>query len=388
MTHPKLSLRRPLAILGATFVGLAATFAVAAPASAHAGALTGTHRCDTETGEWVVNWTVLNDMDTKKAKVKKVDPLTPAGTTLTGDIKVDAQVPVRVGSMADQNNWGRLQGEQRVPASEKSASLSVQLTWPQFSGKPTYSKTITFEGTCAKPTPPTTPATPTPSATPTKPQEVTKPTASFSSDCDGTVTVILNNGKDATVPVELVVSAKDFSKTVSVKPNSNSEPIVVPAGAGTIKVTEKGKAVGDAYTWKESADCVPPGEPTGNFGSTCDELLFEVSNPENGKTVTVTFTPNKGEPKTITVEPGKTETAKFPGEEGLTVTPSSEGMEDTTPVAWEKPADCTSGTGAGEGDLPLTGAAAGGIAAAAAVLLAAGAVLFVVARRRRVRFTA
>ncbi|WP_329108319.1 LPXTG cell wall anchor domain-containing protein [Micromonospora sp. NBC_01699] len=387
MTHPKLSLRRPLAILGATFVGLAATLAVAAPASAHAGDLKGTHRCDTVTGEWVVDWTVLNDMDSKVAKIEKVISLTPAGTNLTG-ITVGAEVPKRNGAMSNQDSWGKLTGEQRVPASASSASLSVELKWPQFSGKPVYSKTITFEGTCAKPTPPTTPTTPT---NPTPPAKVTKPTASFSSDCDGTVTVILSNGKDATDDVELVVSAKEFNKKVTVAPNGSSEPIVVPAGAGTIKITEGDKAVGDSYTWTKSEDCVPPGEPTGNYGSTCDELLFEVTNPENGKTVTITFTPNKGEPKTITVEPGKTETAKFPAEEGLTVTPSSEGMEESGPIAWEKPADCAEG-GAGAGDdgptLPLTGAAAGGIAAAAAVLLAAGAVLFVVFRRRRVRFTA
>ena len=73
------------------------------------------------------------------------------------------------------------------------------------------------------------------------------------------------------------------------------------------------------------------------------------------------------------------------------MTPTAEGLDDSSPIAWEKPADCTPGQGGGDKDepsLPLTGAATGGIIAGAVVLLAAGAALFVVARRRRVRFTA
>ncbi len=104
----------------------------------------------------------------------------------------------------------------------------------------------------------------------------------------------------------------------------------------------------------------------------------------------MTLTPNKGEAQKRTVEPGKTVVVEFEAFEGLTVTPAAEGLDDTSPIAWEKPADCAPGQGGGKDEpaLPLTGAATGGIIAGAVVLLAAGAALFVVARRRRVRFTA
>ncbi|MEU5959894.1 LPXTG cell wall anchor domain-containing protein [Micromonospora parva] len=134
-----------------------------------------------------------------------------------------------------------------------------------------------------------------------------------------------------------------------------------------------------------------PAEPVGSVESTCDKLTFTIENPADGETVTLTLTPNKGEVKTLVVKPGETGSVSFDATEGLVVTPAAEGLDDTAPIAWEKPADCTPGQGGGDKDepaLPLTGAATGGIIAGAVVLLAAGAALFVVARRRRVRFTA
>ncbi|WP_406067084.1 LPXTG cell wall anchor domain-containing protein [Micromonospora sp. NBC_01638] len=127
-----------------------------------------------------------------------------------------------------------------------------------------------------------------------------------------------------------------------------------------------------------------PAEPVGTVESTCDKLTFTIENPADGETVTLTLTPNKGEAKTLTVKPGETGSVSFAATKGLTVTPAAEGLDDTTPIAWEQPADCDKDKPA----LPLTGAATGGIIAGAALLLAAGAALFVMARRRRVRFTA
>ncbi|MGW5557993.1 LPXTG cell wall anchor domain-containing protein [Micromonospora sp. NPDC003944] len=127
-----------------------------------------------------------------------------------------------------------------------------------------------------------------------------------------------------------------------------------------------------------------PAEPVGSVESTCDKLTFTIENPADGETVTLTLTPNKGEAKTLVVKPGETGSVSFDAFKGLVVTPAAEGLDDTTPIAWEQPADCDKD----EPALPLTGAATGGIIVGAVALLAAGAALFVVARRRRVRFTA
>ncbi|MEO3817904.1 cell wall anchor protein [Plantactinospora sp. B24E8] len=129
-----------------------------------------------------------------------------------------------------------------------------------------------------------------------------------------------------------------------------------------------------------------PVEPVGTYEFTCDEVIITVENPTD-ETVSIVLTPNEGEAQTLTVEPGKTGSVTFPAKEGLVITPSGDGI-DGDPLAYEKPEDCTPGGGGGEGDLPLTGAAAGGIAAGAVLLLGAGVVLYIVARRRRVTFTA
>ncbi|MFI6760660.1 cell wall anchor protein [Micromonospora sp. NPDC050417] len=388
MIRPKLSLRRPLAALGATFLGLAAAIAVATPASAHISVPSGSAVCDTETGEWVVTWKVKSTLHYKSRTFKlHYVKHTPESTTLEG-IKKNEDHPVGTA----------IRGTQRVPASFKKAELDVKATWSDgFKEETVREGNVTFQGTCKKDVPPTTPpatptATPTPPVTPTAtptppvtpPAKVSNPNASTSSACDGTVQVTLSNGEDATADAVLQVKATGFDKTYTLAPGTSKDDIVVPANAGQIKITEGNKQVGETYTWVEPENCVEPGEPVGGYESTCEELIFMISNPEDGEAVTLTLTPSTGEPKTLTVAPGTTETAKFPASEGLTVTPSAEGLDDTEAIAWEKPADC----GGAGGGLPVTGAAAGGIAAGALVLLGIGVALFVVARRRRLTFTA
>nr|MDT0661530.1 cell wall anchor protein [Micromonospora sp. DSM 115978] len=128
-----------------------------------------------------------------------------------------------------------------------------------------------------------------------------------------------------------------------------------------------------------------PSAPELSVELTCDEMIFEFVNPQDGEEFTITLTPNTGEPQTVTVAPGTTETVTFPASEGLEVVPSIED-EEGEPIAWEQPEDCD--TGGDGGGLPVTGAAAGGIAGGAALLLAIGGGLFFLARRRRVTFTA
>lgn len=376
MIRPKLPLRRPLAILGAAFVGLTAALAVAAPASAHHSEVKVKGECDTATGEWVVTWTVRSvaPHGVNKFKFTAVE-----AKSYVGDTATDIQIP---GIAATQGEPGYphpvnqdIEATHRLPGETTAASLRVKSKWENgYRENKWAGAKIEFTGTCEKEQEEPPPAT-------------AKPTATVGAECDGSVVVKLKNGDEATAPAEFTVRGSgDFEEKVTVAPGE-TKTVTVPADkASKIKVTAKGKKkpLFEGSPAKPE-DCVEPGEPALSYALTCDELVWEVDNPADGKAVTVTFTPSTGEPKTVTVQPGKTETVSFPASEGLTVTPSADGVEGK-PVAWEKPADCAAGGGGG--DLPLTGAAAGGIAAAALLLVGAGIVLFVLARRRRVTFTA
>ncbi|MEU7972494.1 LPXTG cell wall anchor domain-containing protein [Micromonospora sp. NPDC049089] len=395
MNPPKSPFRRVAAIAAGALIGIAGVGVIASPASAHYTEPSGQAVCDTTTGEWVVNWTVKSvyHYSSKSFQLASVE-LTPANTTVTNIVAASdkSSYPYDVNTP--------ITGVQRVPGSATEATLAVKARWDDgYPEKNARTAKVTFEGTCEtdeppaspspEPTPSATPSTP-PSTPPTTPPAVSIPTASFASDCEGAVTVTLANGADATTEAKLTVKAKGFSETYTVKPGESKKDIVVPAKAGEITVSEGDKPVGEPYTWATPEDCVKPGEPQAGYESTCDKLIFGFANPEDGKAFEVTLTPNKGEAQKRTVEPGKTVVVEFEAFEGLTVTPAAEGLDDTSPIAWEKPADCTPGQGGGKDEpaLPLTGAATGGIIAGAVVLLAAGAALFVVARRRRVRFTA
>ncbi|MEH1130176.1 cell wall anchor protein [Micromonospora sp. CPCC 206061] len=369
MNRSKLSLRRPLTLLGAALLGAAAAVAIASPASAHHSEVAGKAVCDTTTGEWIVTWTVTSvaPPGVERYKLIKAD-LTPAGSTVTN-------IAASTGDDYPYEVSKPVVGEQRVPGSTESASLTVQAQWKK--GKKDFVEprpstgTVTLGGECEKDVP-----------------SVTAPTASFASDCEGAVKVTLANGEEANKAVQLTVTAKDFEQKYTLEPGTSKDDIVVPAGAGKISVAESGKdAPLSTYTWEQPKGCVEPDEPEGEIEFTCDEMIFTIKNPANGETVTVTFTPNTGEPQTLVVEPGQTKQAKFPASEGLTVTASSEESGEAT-FAWEQPEGCEEGSGGGGGDLPVTGVAATGIAAGALVLLAVGVMMFMIARRRRTTFTA
>ncbi|QGN50272.1 LPXTG cell wall anchor domain-containing protein [Micromonospora sp. WMMD558] len=372
--------RRVMAVAAGTLLGLSGVAILAAPASAHHSEVKVQAKCDTATGEWVVDWTIKNyaPRNVKKYKFDEVSAKTFVGETAT-DVTIPG-IAVTEGDNYPHATDQPLTATQRLDGKITKASLSVQAAWDNgFKEHKPVSAAIELGGTCVKDQPPA-PKTP-------------KPTASVTADCEGVVVVKLENAEDATAPAGFIVTGTDgFTETATVEPGKNASVTVPAKNAGSIKVVVEGVEE-PLFEGKPAPaeNCVEPGEPAGAYQSTCDELIFEISNPEDGETVTVTFTPNKGEPKTLTVKPGESGTVSFPAEEGLTVTPSAEGLEDTEPIAWEKPADCAPGGGGGDEDeptLPLTGAATGGIIAGAAVLLAGGAVLFVLARRRKLRFTA
>ncbi|MFC4021339.1 cell wall anchor protein [Micromonospora sp. GCM10011542] len=207
------------------------------------------------------------------------------------------------------------------------------------------------------------------------------------SDCDGTVELTLVNRNGNAAATFEVTGSGGFTKSVEV-PMRKLETLKLTAEqAKEISVSAKGM---ETFTggWEQPEDCQ---EPAGTYDSTCDQMIFKVVNPEDGISLTSTFTPSTGAAKTVTIAPGKTETIAFAASKGFSVTVTGD-LDSGGALAWEQPEGCDKG-GAGGGNedeptLPLTGAAAGGIAAGAVALLALGAVLFVIARRRRVRFTA
>ncbi|CCH16524.1 hypothetical protein [Micromonospora lupini] len=125
MIRPKLSLRRPLAILGAALVGLTGVAAVATPASAHHTTITATADCDRLTGERVITWKVENSEANKDATLQKVtsDPGTPV-TSLVAGVKEAKPLQGLVIPQASS-----MLATQRVPGNTTKAHLQVYAEW-------------------------------------------------------------------------------------------------------------------------------------------------------------------------------------------------------------------------------------------------------------------
>lgn len=373
----KSKLRRTTSLIAGTVLGLAGVVAFAAPASAHHSIVSGTPKCDTATGEWVVTWDIetVSPHQAPNYRFRQFD-VTPAGSTVTNVADQTAIVATDTHPQTFPYTSNQaLIGEQRLPGSATSASLTVKAQWNnRVNDRDAHSATVEFDGTCTKDAP--------------------KPDAKLANTCEG-VTVTLFNGEDAKVDAVFTVKGdNDFSKTVTVKAGKDGVTVDVPAkDAGNIVVTEKNsdKAVLEGK-YEKPSECTPEDNADRTFQATCDSLIFGIDNTEGKGTITATFTPNKGDAQTLTVKGGEKGEVTFKGEKGLEVAISEAG-EDVGSISWdaEKPEDCDAPPATPPGDdtgLPVTGAAAGGIAGGAAALLALGAVLFFVARRRRVKFTA
>jgi hypothetical protein len=375
----KSKFRRTTAVVAGSILGLAGVVALAAPASAHHSVVSGTPHCDTATGEWVVDWQVDTYSPSEaphyrfiKAEVTPSQyPVSNIAVTPDG---ADPQYP--------NTSNEPLKGEQRLPGTEESASLTVKAQWNNYvKDQEEHSANVEFDGTCSKDAP--------------------KPDAELANTCEG-VTVTLFNGDDAKVDAVFSVKGTDgFVKEVTVKPGQKDVTVDIPAkNADKVVVTEKNSEkpvlVGK---YEQPKDCQPEDKADRYFEATCDALIFTIDNTKGEGTVTATFTPNKGEAQTLTVKGGEKGSVTFKGEKGLEVKPSEHGQSYDA-INWdsEKPKDCdkpsasatpsTTPVSNNDTTLPVTGAAAGGIAGGAAVLLAIGAVLFVLARRRKVKFTA
>lgn len=356
MNRSKSLLRRALAVAGAAAIGLVGSVALQAPASAHHSEVVGVPVCDTASGDWVVTWTVTTvaPKEAPNFRIVSVEH-TPASSTLEGiaatqDPTQEETFPFTTGTP--------IVAKQKVAAGTEKAELFVKVKWNNlFEEEKPSSGEVKFHGTCQKDSP--------------------KPSVQSASDCAGTITITLTNGKEATAPAEFKVVGKGVSKTVVVAAGE-SETIKVPSSAGTVKVTVNGKQVGGDITWSPQ-NCEAPSLAS---KSDCDTLTIEVTNPKGGTPLTFTFTPGEGQTKTLDVAPGETKTVVYGGAKAKQVVVSAPGFENET-VVWQKPGNCDTG-----GALPVTGMKIGGAVAGALVLLAAGGVLFMVARRRRVTFTA
>ncbi|MEW2374599.1 cell wall anchor protein [Micromonospora sp. NPDC047812] len=215
---------------------------------------------------------------------------------------------------------------------------------------------------------------------------VAEPAVEATYDCTGSATLTLVN-RGNVAAVFAVTGSGELAEKVTVAAGKFEKLELTEAQAKEITVAAEGMQTWQGG-WEQPEDCQQPevGKPTISHATTCEELILKVANPEDGISLTSTFTPSTGEPKTVTFAPGTTKTVTFPAAEGLSVVFTGD-LESAKPIAWTAPKGGCDEGGEG-GGLPVTGAAAGGIAAGAVALLALGAVLFVVARRRRVRFTA
>ncbi|GAA1631388.1 LPXTG cell wall anchor domain-containing protein [Actinoplanes couchii] len=249
-------------------------------------------------------------------------------------------------------------------------------------------------------------------------------------ECDGDVILKLINRSTFSQTFE-ITGDNGFTKTATVAVRQEPATVVVPAAdAKNLLVKSRGAELYKGG-WTKPENCEVPevGLPTGGASSDCDGLDFAVKNPENGKDVTVTFTPNNGAPRSVTAAPGETKTVTFPGTKGLVVAVTGDAPALNGEVSWTAPENCgtkeepstpastppatataeaspspsapadeatpsetvstTPVAGSDKDDsLPLTGSAAASIAAGAFLLLVVGGVFFFLARRRKVNFTA
>ncbi|MEU5914093.1 cell wall anchor protein [Micromonospora sp. NPDC047527] len=124
MIRPKLSLRRPLAVLGAALIGLTGVVAVATPASAHHTTISATASCDQLSGERVITWKVQNSERDKAVTLKRVTA--QPSTEVTVPVEGAKAVPLQ-GFVIPKG--GTVLAVQRVPGDTATAKLTVFGKW-------------------------------------------------------------------------------------------------------------------------------------------------------------------------------------------------------------------------------------------------------------------
>ncbi|GIG02771.1 LPXTG cell wall anchor domain-containing protein [Catellatospora citrea] len=311
----------------------------------HKVEIKGAAKCDQETGNWKVSWTVTNKHfrdeatasiitqngpDNEKSAIKKANGqwVTLANENVIVGLKDGDKIAGGAAKSATQT----------VEGSALAARLKVELEWSRDRYRTKTEavvQTVNFDGACVKNTP--------------------KPSVVFASDCTGLVTVTLMNAKDATKPATFVVNGAGgwTSGPVEVLANGSVALTVPKDAASSITVLESGNAVKDGtYSWKDATDCHPV-EITSD--QTCDKLTVTIKNPAGGASATVVLTPVAGsapaatekdvkalssDAVTKTVAPGTTETVEFEvGENGLVVHVAVNDAQRGS-ITWTQPAGC------------------------------------------------
>jgi hypothetical protein len=336
---------RILAVSAATFIGaIGAVALTAAPASAHTATLTYDAVCGKTEGTADITWKVTNNQPDKVGTIKRVD-------REIGDIKNDAKV----------QPLASVTGTETVSVADGSASFSFRMRWKDADDQDVAPVTVDLAKLGCGPT-----------EEPPK-----KPTASATSNCDGTLTVVVKNttDKERTFAVN---GTGNFVTRKDLKVNEEWTVVVPKENAEHPRVKMENDA-GDLdtfadFNWVKPDVCfevVPK--------STCDGLEITVTNT-GAKAIKATVTAGDTS-ESVDLPPGASDTATIDGVDGL-VAKLAINDGEAKDYAWAKPSDC------GTGGLPVTGANAGLLAGAALVLVSGGGGMFFLARRRRVRFAA
>ena len=196
MFHIPSAVRRPLAVAGAAFVGLAATVALGSPASAHHPEVSGTATC--VEGKWQVDWEVANSEKDLAGDIVSA-AFTPSFSSDT--IKAGATLP------AYQGDGSLLKATQTLDVNVTEASLSVEAHWKRGSKDITSTKSATVNiprGGC----------------------KTSKPAVAFTDDCAGQVTVVVSNGAEATKALryDVLVDGESVAKGTVQIGKSSGEP--------------------------------------------------------------------------------------------------------------------------------------------------------------------
>jgi LPXTG-motif cell wall-anchored protein len=337
--------------------GTLAALIGASPASAHFSSVSGTATCDSDTGNWVVTWTVdVHNTQLTGHLFKVVATPTPVD-----GIDVGTDVPAS----------GGVTGTQLVPnGSATVATLAVRAQWDDGvkDGKDRMGQ-VTLGTNCL--------------------QDQPKPTASASSACDGSVTLDLSDTDGTKAAVFMVTVGNHAPVSHTVAKGTDEKVVVDGADAGSIIVTSGGVTL-LSTKWTPPADCAPLAVSS---KSDCTSLTVILDNPAGNKAVNVTVT-SGNEQAPITVGNGETKQVTFPATAGTTATvtfddlPALAGNTATDPapitVAWEQPATCLATTTAPAAPaLPTTGSHLTPVIATGGGLLAVGAVVLFLLYRRR-----
>jgi len=370
----RLITRRVLAVAGAAAIGTIGALTIPGAASAHHTTTKFKVDCVGDTA--TVTWLVTNSQTNIEAKVTG---LKSSQGTIVKSTKAEysGYTVLAVGATLKKANAPQAQavGQVTVPASAGTVTLGIDTEWDynKNADKKQRTKDVVkahedatarwSKDQCSE-----------------APQQ---PSATFESNCDGTVTVVITNptGKDA----EFVVKSQttDYKANVKVVAGKSEKVSVPKEHAADIKVAvkgdENGKALGK-YKFTAPENC-EDAEYTGSFEPSCDGVKVTLNNPADGETLKVTILANGQEKYKFEVAPGKSESKMIGRQDSVKVVVKVEGFEPDGEFDYTVPAGCG-------GSLPVTGVNAGLMAGGASVLVLGGAALFMMARRRRVQFTA